>query len=469
VREYSRPAVATIAERATLTDVVRLHGTESPQSVLFRLKPPASATAGTAWTPVSAADFLARVELLARGFLAAGLQRGQRVGVLSRTRFEWTLVDYALWHAGLVTVPVYETSSDEQIAWILGDSQAVGVVVEHARHAASVESVRHQLPDLGAIWVIDEGGLTGLEEAAGSDPAAADLLAASRAELDSACLATIIYTSGTTGRPKGCVLTHRNLLFAATSAVESLPALFNEQTTALLFLPLAHVLAREIQVACMIARVPVGHCPDTHSLAEDLAEFKPTLLLAVPYVFEKLYAVAQQKAVEQGRGRIFGWASNVAIRASRAQQDGRSAVGIRALQAVFDRLVFVKLRAALGGEVKWVISGGAPLGTRLGHFFRGGGTPVLEGWGLTETTAAATINRPERSARSGRRWPGRRFGSTTTASCWSAASTSSRATGVIKPAPPRSRTPTAGCTPAISARSMTTDSSRSPAGKRRSS
>jgi long-chain acyl-CoA synthetase len=395
VREYSSPPLATISAAATLSDAVVKHGLESPDAVLFRIRPDTGSTAGIGWAPVTAAEFLARVDRLARGLVAGGFRPGQRIGVLSRTRYEWTLVDYALWHAGLVTVPIYESSSEEQVGWILGDSQAVAVIVENERHQATVEGVRHLLPDLGPVWVIDDGALAVLEAAGDADAAAAAGLAKSRTGLDAASLATIVYTSGTTGRPKGCALTHHNLLFAATSAVLGLPALFTEETTALLFLPLAHVLARQIQVALMIAKVPIGHCPDTRNLAEDLAAFRPTLLLAVPSVFEKLYSVAQQKAADQGHDRIFGYATTVAIKASQAQQAGRVPASTRVLRALFDKLVFRKLRAALGGEVAWVISGGAPLGTRLGHFFRGAGTPVLEGWGLTETTSAASFNRPD--------------------------------------------------------------------------
>ncbi len=407
VREYSSPAVVSIPQRATLTDALQAHAAKTPDAVLFRRRVPASSGAGTnvastaapsgstsaAWKPVTAAEFLAEVDALARGFLAAGLRPGQRVALLSRTRYEWTLIDYSLWHAGLVTVPVYETSSAEQIGWILANSNSVAVIVEHADHVASVSSVRDQLPELTSVWVINDGALDDLAASARADQP--DQLTEARANLGASSLATIIYTSGTTGRPKGCALTHHNLLFAATSAVNSLPALFTDATTALLFLPLAHVLAREIQVACLIAKVPVGHCPDTHTLAEDLASFKPTLLLAVPSVFEKLYAVARQRAIDSGHGRIFTYAAGIAIKASSAQQAGRVPLATRLRRDLCDRLVFRKLCKALGGEVAWVISGGAPLGARLGHFFRGAGTPVLEGWGLTETTAAATINRPD--------------------------------------------------------------------------
>jgi long-chain acyl-CoA synthetase len=392
VREFSSPAVVSVADDATLTDIVRTHATATPDAVLFRRRPD-DQDANSDWTPVSAAEFFAQVEALAAGFLATGYRPGQRVGLLSRTRYEWTLTDYALWHTGLVTVPIYETSAPDQVTWILGDSQAVGVVVETPEHAASVSSIRDQLPDLRNVWVIDAGELDTLAATGRTaDPAT---LASARKSVNAASLASIIYTSGTTGRPKGCALTHRNMLYGATSAVESLPALFIGDASALLFLPLAHVFARDIQVATMQAAVPVGHCPNTHSLQQDLAAFKPTLLLAVPYVFERLYAVAHQRAIDEGHGKIFASASATAIRASEAIEGGHVPVLLRLKRAAFDVLVFRKLRGALGGEVKWVISGGAPLGTRLGHFFRGAGIPVLEGWGLTETTAAAAVNRPD--------------------------------------------------------------------------
>jgi long-chain acyl-CoA synthetase len=408
VRHYTSPSVASIRDDARLTDAVVRHATRTPDAVLFKRRPvfsavdsappdaasSASASPSTTWTPVTAVEFYAQVSALAAGFLAAGLRPGQRVGLLSRTRYEWTLVDYALWHAGLVTVPIYETSSDEQVAWILGDSGCAGVVVESGEHASTVGLVRDQVPDLRHVWVIEHDAVDELATAgAQADPAVLD---AAHAAVNASTLASIIYTSGTTGRPKGCALTHRNLLYGSISAVKSLPALFEHDTSALLFLPLAHVLAREIQVATMEAAVPVGHCPDTHTLQDDLATFKPTLLLAVPYVFEKLFTVARQRAVDAGKVKVFDAAAATAIAASQAREAGGVPLRLKLKRAAFDVLVFRKLRAALGGNVRWVISGGAPLGVRLGHFYRGGGIPVLEGWGMTETTAAAAVNRPDK-------------------------------------------------------------------------
>jgi long-chain acyl-CoA synthetase len=398
VRQITSPAVVSIDDQATLTDALQRHATQTPEAVLYRHRDVDSAdsqrSTSSPWTPVTAAEFLTQVEALAAGFLAAGLRPGERVGLLSRTRYEWTLTDHALWHAGLVTVPIYETSAIEQVGWILGDSQSSAVVVETDAHAGAVDMVRDQVPELRQVWVIERGDLAELQAlGTNADPAT---LAEARTGVNASSLASIIYTSGTTGRPKGCALTHRNLLFGSISAVESLPALFEHDTSALLFLPLAHVLAREIQVATLHAAVPVGHCPNTHTLADDLVTFRPTLLLAVPSVFEKLYAVAQQRAADQGKGAAFAAATRVAIDASRAREAGGGSGWLRLKRAAFDLLVFRKLRAALGGNVRWVISGGAPLGSRLGHFFRGAGIPVLEGWGLTETTAAAAVNRPDK-------------------------------------------------------------------------
>ena len=350
------------------------------------------------WQNVTIGEFHREVTDLAKGLMASGVEPGDRVVLLSKTRFEWTLADYAIWWAGAVTVPVYETSSPAQIAWILADSGAVAAIVETAEHAARVDEARTDAPDLKHVWTIDSSmsghGIDGAIEA-GAD-VADNALDGRRKALGPDSLATLIYTSGTTGRPKGCQLTHGNFRSELAGALESLPELFDrEGASTLLFLPLAHVFARVIQVGAIRAGAKLGHTADIRDLVHHLGEFEPTFVLAVPRVFEKVFNTASSKAYADGRGKIFDRAVQTAISYSRAQDSGKPGVALRARHAAFDRLVYGKLREALGGHTEWAISGGAPLGERLAHFYRGIGVPVLEGYGLTETTAALCVNTPE--------------------------------------------------------------------------
>ncbi len=359
-----------------------------------------------AWHDVTIGEFHREVTDLAKGLMALGVEPGDRVALLSKTRYEWTLADYAIWWAGAVTVPVYETSSPAQIAWILTDSGAVAAVVEGKEHAARLEEARVETPDLKHVWTIDapDGttGDTGIETvvAAGTD-VADNALDGRRKALGPDSLATLIYTSGTTGRPKGCQLTHGNFRGELAGALENLPELFGSaqedgsEASTLLFLPLAHVFARVIQVGAIRAGAKLGHTADIKDLVSHLGEFEPTFVLAVPRVFEKVFNTASSKAYADGRGKVFDRAVQTAISYSRAQDNGKPGVALRARHAVFDRLVYGKLREALGGHTEWAISGGAPLGERLAHFYRGIGVPVLEGYGLTETTAALCVNTPE--------------------------------------------------------------------------
>jgi long-chain acyl-CoA synthetase len=313
---------------------------------------------------------------------------------MSSTRYEWTLIDYAIWTAGAVTVPIYETSSAEQIEWILSDSGAVALFYETDTHKASYDEISSKVGKVTNAWRIDEAALEQIV-AAGNNVAEDDI-EQRRRTLSLESLATIIYTSGTTGRPKGCELTHRNFLFDARSTTEGLDELFGPDQSTLLFLPLAHVFARIIQVGCVQNRVRMGHTADIKNLLADFAAFKPTFILSVPRVFEKVYNQSKQKAHGDGKGSIFDLAERVAISYSRAL-DGNSLqrIALEAPHRLFDALVYSKLRAALGGRVQAAISGGAPLGARLGHFYRGIGVPIYEGYGLTETTAGATCNRPD--------------------------------------------------------------------------
>ena len=347
---------------------------------------------GGSWADVTAAQFADEVTAAAKGLLAAGIAPGDRVAVMSKTRYEWTVADFALFAVGAVVVPIYETSSAEQVEWIVSDSGARAIFVETPEHAALVESVRASTPDLVHVWQFDDNAISELTEA-GKDVAAAEVDKRRGAvKLDD--LASIIYTSGTTGRPKGCELTHRCFVTEAVELLDLLDDFFNAETSTLLFLPIAHVFGRAIEIGALAAGCTLGHTADVKNLLDDLAGFKPTFVLAVPRVFEKVYNTAKQRAHADGKGRIFDRAEAVAIAYSQATQDGRPSLLLRLQHAIFDRLVYVRLRAALGGNCVAAVSGGAPLGARLGHFFRGIGVTIYEGYGLTETTAGVTVNRP---------------------------------------------------------------------------
>ncbi|MDG4788874.1 long-chain fatty acid--CoA ligase [Micromonospora sp. WMMD1102] len=393
MREFSVPPAVTVGDAANLTDPVWDNAEEAPDSVQFVRRAVDAAGRQDGWADVTCRQFHAEVVALARGFVAAGINPGDRVGLMSRTRYEWTLVDYAVWAAGGVTVPIYETSSPEQVAWILSDSGAVGCVLETNGHAMALAGLRDQLPKLEQVWQLELGGLDELV-ALGEriDPTKIEVR---RKAVKAADIATIIYTSGTTGRPKGCVLTHRNLLADICNAIPVLPNLFNEGASTLLFLPLAHSFARLIQIGTVRARVTVAHSAEVKHLVDELKEFRPSFVLSVPRVFEKVYTGAVQKAAAEGKGKIFGRAEQVAVAYSQAlDTPSGPGLGLRLRHRVFDRLVYRKLRAALGGRCHNAISGGAPLGARLGHFFRGVGVQVYEGYGLTETSPAVAVNLP---------------------------------------------------------------------------
>ena len=341
------------------------------------------------WTMLG---FVDEVEALARGLIALGVAPGDRVAVFSATRIEFTLLDYAIWAAGAVSVPLYETSSAEQVAWILEDSGARLLVCESSALAELHATVAARTPQCERVLVIEDGALDALR-AAGVRVAATEV-AARVAATSAAEIATIVYTSGTTGRPKGCVLTHGNLLWDAAQVEEAGREFFFAGRRTLLFLPLAHIFARVIQISSVRSGVLLGFSRGIPALSAELVSFTPDFILAVPRVFEKVYNGARQRADADGKARIFDLAAATAVRYSRERQEGRVAPQTRIAHAAFDRLVNAKLREALGGRARYAISGGAALGERLGHFFNGIGVTILEGYGLTETSAGATINRP---------------------------------------------------------------------------
>ena len=385
--EFAVPAVVPTPTSGSLVDHIIENAESRPDHVSL------SVPRGEAWVGVTSAQFLAEVKAVAKGIVANGVQVGERIGVMSRTRYEWTLVDYAIWYAGAISVPVYETSSAEQIQWMLSDSGAVAVFLESQRNKATFDEVAVDIPTVTRTWVFDDGII---EDLTGEGAVITDAeLEERRMALNPDTVATIIYTSGTTGRPKGCTLTHRNFMFEVDNVVNGMPDVFlAEGSSTLLFLPIAHVFGRAIELGCIRAGVRLGHSADIKALLPGMQSFQPTFLLAVPRVFEKIYNASQQKAAADGKGHIFDTAAQAAIDYSMAMDSGGPGLMLKVKHAVFDRLVYAKLRHAMGGNMRWAVSGGGPLGARLGHFFRGINVTILEGYGLTETSAATTVNRP---------------------------------------------------------------------------
>jgi len=389
MKSYDIAPLIVSAENENITDLLEARVAKTPQLPLFSID-----SGSGAWSDLSGKDFRTKVIALAKGLVAAGIQPGQAVAIMSRTRFEWTLIDFAIWYAGAVSVPIYESSAPAQMEWILSDSDAVALFVENDEHLSRFEEIKASAPLIRNVWKIESDALDQLVKV-GRD-VGDDVIETKRKSSKLRDLATIIYTSGTTGQPKGCELTHRGFVELSKNATLELPTVVAEGASTLLFLPLAHVFARFIEVLCVHGGVKVGHQPDSKNVGPAMVSFHPTFLLAVPRVFEKVYNSAEQKAEAAGKGKIFRTAAYAAIAYSRALDtpEGPS-LAQKLRHKLFDALVYKKLRAAMGGQVKYAVSGGAPLGARLGHFFRAIGLIVLEGYGLTETTAPAMIGRPD--------------------------------------------------------------------------
>ncbi|QZH68550.1 AMP-dependent synthetase/ligase [Mycolicibacterium farcinogenes] len=389
MREFSVPASFTVDEHDSIVGSVTAHAADSPDHVIFR-----RLVNGT-WTDVTCAEAADQIRSVALGLIAEGIAPGDRVAILSATRYEWPIIDFAILSVGAVTVPIYETSSAEQVRFVLDNSAAKIIFVETDGHAETVEQLRGQLPELQKVLTIAGTGTPALEAMADAGRSAdAAELDKRLAGIRSTDPATLIYTSGTTGQPKGCQLTHSNLLYEIRGAKACFPTELAPGERMLVFLPLAHVLARAITIAAFTNKVTLGFTSDIKNLVPTFGIFKPTLVVSVPRVFEKVYNTAEQNARNDGKGKIFAIAASTAIEWSQAQdKKGGAGLLLRAKHALFDKLVYGKLRAALGGECHAAISGGAPLGARLGHFYRGVGLSIYEGYGLTETSAAITVNR----------------------------------------------------------------------------
>ena len=399
---YDLPSLVESDLHSNITDLLVDRAAKTPNLPLY-----ARENAAGEWVDVSASAFLQQVRELAKGFIAAGIQQGQTVAIMSHTSYEWTLTDFALWFAGAIPVPIYETSSPSQMAWILTDSKCVAILVEDQEMVDKLAEIKGQSAFLREVWRYDKDSLAQLVKLGNNIDDATLEARRTAATLDD--LSTIIYTSGTTGLPKGCELAHRGFVDLCKNAKLELPVVVADGQSTLLFLPLAHVFARFVHVLTVHAGVKVGHQGDVKNLSNAMATFKPNFLLAVPRVFEKVYNMAEQKAEANGKGDIFRKAAATAVAYSQALDtpDGPS-IGLKLKFFVFDKLVYGKIRTAMGGRVKYAVSGGAPLGVRLGHFYRAIGLIVLEGYGLTETTAPAMIARPEsiRIGKVGRLLPG---------------------------------------------------------------
>ncbi|MEU1548258.1 long-chain fatty acid--CoA ligase [Nocardia sp. NPDC005745] len=390
MREFEVPASYTIPDDANNSDNVFRHAEQSPNTVLFNVP-----NGSGGWRDVTAAEFAKTVTGVAKGLIASGLELGDRVAIMAPTRYEWAVLDFAIWAAGGCTVAIYDSSAAEQAKWILQDSATKLLILDSDKHRKVIDEIESgSLPDLRETLQIDKGALDELTTRGAEldDQAVHER----RAQVGAQSPATLIYTSGTTGRPKGVMLTHANLYAESKSDRIALNKYVTEGKKTLMFLPLAHVFARAVALAAFDAKVIVAHTADWSTLVEQFGSYQPHFILSVPRVFEKVFNSAKQKAHDGGKGKIFDAAADTAIAWSEALDNGGPGIALKLKHALFDKLVYSKLRAALGGQCEAAVSGGGPLGARLGHFFRGVGVTIYEGYGLTETTAAIAVNTPER-------------------------------------------------------------------------
>ncbi|MFE4459864.1 AMP-dependent synthetase/ligase, partial [Nocardia tengchongensis] len=388
MREFEVPATYTIPENANMSDGAFRHAEKTPDLVVFN-----TPNGKGGWNDVTAAAFAKTVTDVAKGLVASGIELGDRVAIMAQTSYEWVVLDFAIWAAGGCTVAIYDSSSAEQARWILEDSATKLTIVQNDKHRATIAEIEAGLDSLREVLQIDKGAIADLT-ARGKD-LDDTVVHERRAQVKAASPATLIYTSGTTGRPKGVMLSHANLYAESAADRSSMSEFLQPGRKSLLFLPLAHVFARAVALAAFDAGVTVAHTADWSTLVEQFGQYKPNFILSVPRVFEKVFNGAKQKAHDGGKGKIFDYATEIAIQYSQSLETGGPGVVLKLQHLVLDKLVFSKLREAMGGQCSSAVSGGGPLGARLGHYFRGAGVTIYEGYGLTESTAAVSVNTPK--------------------------------------------------------------------------
>lgn len=388
MREFEVPATYTIPENANMSDGAFRHAAQTPDLVVFN-----TPDGKGGWNDVTATEFAKAVTDVAKGLVASGIELGDRVAIMAATSYEWVVLDFAIWAIGGCTVAIFDSSAAEQVRWILSDSGTKLIVVQNDKHRATVAEIEGGLGDLNEVLQIDKGAVAELK-ARGKDLDDA-VVHERRAQVKAASPATLIYTSGTTGRPKGVMLSHSNLYAESAADRSAMSEFLRPGCKSLLFLPLAHVFARAVALAAFDAGVAVAHTADGSTLVEQFGQYKPNFILSVPRVFEKVFNGAKQKAHDGGKGKIFDYATEIAIAYSQSLEKGGPNILLKLQHMVFDKLVYGKLREAMGGQCASAVSGGGPLGSRLGHYFRGAGVTIYEGYGLTESTAAVSVNTPK--------------------------------------------------------------------------
>lgn len=390
IKEYTRPLERGIDSDKNIFSVLEERVERTPDDNLVEYK-----NAQGEWAAFTAAEFKNKVVALAKGLIARGVMPGDSVSIIAHTCWQWTALDVAIMSIGALTVPVYETNSPAQVKMIFNDANVKMAFAEDDFQRDKIESVRDQCPDLGDVYVIGLGAIDTIIEY-GRAVSDAEFLEREQA-VKGSDLATIVYTSGSTGTPKGVELTHANFVFITYSGVNSMPDIaMKPNRRLLLFLPLAHVFARYMQFFCFAGNVSLGLSSNLKTILADFKAFKPTFILAVPRIFEKIYNAASQKAGAGFKGRVFADATQTAYDWSHAQQSGGSIpLALNAKHALYNKLLYSSIMEVFGGHVEYAVSGGAPLDSSIAHFFNGVGLPLLEGYGMTETCAPSSVNPTE--------------------------------------------------------------------------